>query len=459
MISALLLLLLTFLQFLSGLGILVLFNIRLRQALFITLSFMLGIAVFSVIPFLLQLLYIPLTKTNVFVSLILATLALNCRYKSTLTSIQGLRRPAFRIPVYEIPFLALILLLVFISVWRSFYLPPTPRDFTSGVEAIAEYAVREKTMINSLYSVNLESTNNPFKSPYLTSLQIIYKYAGFPFGQLWLSTLFVSFIVFIYHILREHLHTVLTGFLVLAFLAIPEMYGYTYMALYDYSNALFFCLSVYFMVLFFEKKKWNYLWFAALLMGIATYIRSETLVLAGLTAIAILVNRYHQKAPFWKALAAAALFMAPSLIAYFISVPLYINLYLPVQYSIEGQVNNHLTELSPLFTRFKEMNSRIIFSKLGIEYFGYFFFLFLLLFSCDLFFIRRWTPKQSQYLFAILVIYLGYPILGYLLPLLDLYHSTKRGLFKIFPLMIFYATCSPFLTSVSKRLTAWQKKP
>src|SRR6201999_4239430 len=106
-------------------------------------------------------------------------------------------RTSFRLRLYELPYLLIIGFLVFVSVWRSYYEPPTSRDTLSGPEAIAEFAVREHTMINSFFSIDLWSTNNPFKSPYLVSLQMVYKLAGFPFGQVWLSTVFISFTLFL----------------------------------------------------------------------------------------------------------------------------------------------------------------------------------------------------------------------------------------------------------------------
>lgn len=54
-------LLLLILYLLSGLGILQLFGLRLKPAYTITLSLLIGIAVASFLPFLLQLFYIPLT--------------------------------------------------------------------------------------------------------------------------------------------------------------------------------------------------------------------------------------------------------------------------------------------------------------------------------------------------------------------------------------------------------------
>ncbi|WP_431211949.1 hypothetical protein ACQ86N_40220 [Puia sp. P3] len=117
----------------------------------------------------------------------------------------------------------------------------------SGPETIAEYAIREQSMINSFFGLDLSSTNNQFKSPFLISLQVIYKLAGFPFGQVWLSVVFISFTVFLYHFLRERLHPVLAGLLLLLFLMTPEIFAYTFMILYDYSNMVFFCLGLYFL--------------------------------------------------------------------------------------------------------------------------------------------------------------------------------------------------------------------
>ena len=58
----------------TGYGVLTLFRLQLKPAYMITLSLLLGIAVASVVPFLLQLLYIPLTPASVFGVLALAAL-------------------------------------------------------------------------------------------------------------------------------------------------------------------------------------------------------------------------------------------------------------------------------------------------------------------------------------------------------------------------------------------------
>src|SRR5258708_13313219 len=238
---------------LSGYGLLTLFGMRLKAVYMITLSLLLGIAVASFIPFLLQLFYILITGPTVFGALLLAALLLNIpsilrlRKEGLTAFIRSFRPGRFRMQSYEIPYWLIIGFLIFVSVWRCYYLPPTSRDALSGPETIAEYAVREQTMINSFFRIDLWSTNNQFKSPFLISLQIIYKLAGFPFGQVWLSIVFVCFIVFLYHVLKEKLHPLIAGLLLLLFLMTPDMYPYSFMILYDYSNMVFVFFSFYFL--------------------------------------------------------------------------------------------------------------------------------------------------------------------------------------------------------------------
>src|SRR5580700_11022555 len=73
----------------SGYGVLTLFRLRLKTAYMISLSILLGVAVASLIPFFMQLLFIPLTPASVFDLLILAALALN------IPGIRRIRREGF----------------------------------------------------------------------------------------------------------------------------------------------------------------------------------------------------------------------------------------------------------------------------------------------------------------------------------------------------------------------------
>jgi hypothetical protein len=456
--EVLMILVLTLLQFLAGFGALRLFRIHLKPGLFFPLCVITGIGIFSLIPFLLQLLFIPLTAINIILAITLCCLLLNFKMAQ---SMQALRAKwgtvVFRFRLYELPFLLVIGFLVFLSVWRCFYYPPTPRDLTSGAEVIATYAVKEKTMINSVFTVNLETTNNQYKPPFITSLQIIYKYAGFAFGQLWLSALFVSFLLFLYGVLCSYLHRLMAGLLLLFFLVIPEMYAYSFMALYDYSNAVFFTLSVYFLIPYFRTGNKNSLALSGVMMAMATYTRSETLVLAGMLSLSIIWHHIKHWDGLMKIAKAVMILVVPSVMIYLLTVVIYNDYYLPSPYAVTALINPHLFNPLPFFERFWLLNTRLIFSEDGVNYYAYFIFLFLLILILDLIWIDRWEWDLNNWIFAILVIYIGLPFLGYLLPLMDLDNSTKRGLFKIFPLMLLYMASSGVLKDLSQRLRKWEE--
>lgn len=456
--EALVILLLVFLQFLTGFGILSILKIYLRSAFAISLSVLLGTGVFSLIPFLLQLFYIPLTATNVFLALMVSCALLNIRSKQGwIYFFDDIKSNRFRIKLYELPFLLLIAFMVFVSAWRCYYYPPTPRDLTSGPEVIAEYAIKEKTMINSVFSLDLETTNNQFKPAFVTSLQIIYKYAGFPFGQVWLSTVFIFFLVFLYHALSIKLHRLFAGLLLVIFVAIPETYAYTIMVLFDYVNAVFFCLSLYYLFDFFKNHQRNYLILSGLLMALATYARSETLLLAGFIAVAIMVYHRRIKSSWWQLIKGCIIFLLPSLIIYLVSITIYINYYLPAGYKVESLLNNNLVDPMPLINRFLDMNGQIFFTNNGVSYYGYFIFIFVGLLLLDSIWKDVWDTRSLNWLYGVLVIYIGLPFIGYLFPLYDLDHSTKRGLFKILPLMLLYMANSRLLITMSERIRKWER--
>lgn len=459
---------------LSGYGLLTLFTIRQKTAITLTLSLILGVAVASFVPFVLQLCYIPLTPATVFGSLALTCLLLNIRTflaigntgAFSLGSFRerwgrfvqecGRRVRAFRLLPYEIPFIVILGFLIFVSVWRCYYLPPTSRDALSGPEAIAEYAVREHTMINSFFNVDLWTTNNQFKSPFLISLQIIYKMAGFPFGQIWLSVIFVSFTVLLYQVLKERLHPIIAGLLLLLFLMEPELYAYTFMILYDYSNMVFLFLSLYFLFDYCKSNKSATLYFAGLLMGIATYIRSETLALALFFIPLILLWQRREKYSYRQMALSCFLFMLPAVIGYYLPVQLYIGHYLPVHYDVANLVNQHLSDLQPLFKRYGDIGSRLLTGELAIRLWGYFLFVWAALVLFEALFLRRFNRDARNWLYATGVIFIGLGLLGYLLPLFDLTDTTKRGLFKILPLMLLYMANNEGLLRLSAWISRWE---
>ncbi len=185
---------------------------------------------------------------------------------------------------------------------------------------------------------------------------------------------------------------------------------------------------------FFQNQQRNYLAFAGLIMAIATYIRSETLILACLMVPAIVWYHWKNKTGIVKGLISSAFYVGPSVVAYIISISIYINRYLPAKYNIGGLVNKNLGDLSPFFTRFSDINSKLIFRRqLGVGFTMAILSTSLFCCCCWKYVIKRKLSNTTRnWLYAVLVIYIGFPLMGYLLPLLDLNNSTKRVYLKYF---------------------------
>lgn len=446
-------LLLLILHFATGYSILRLFRINTSLPFAGPLSMLTGVGIAAAIPFLLQLAYIPITPAAIFTALGIAALPglvlLAAGWKNR-------PRPALHVPaLYEWPALLVMLFLVLISAWRCYYNPVLPRDMLAGPEVIANYTLREQTFANSVFLQDLGGNNNPFKPLSVSSLQVIYKMAGFPFGQVWLSIIFVSFILFLYRVLSSKLHPVFAGILLLLFLAIPEMYAYTYMALFDYTNMVYFFLSCYFLFEYRTDRRLHGVLFAGVQMGIATYFRPETLVFTFMLLPTIWLRSYREQRSWKTYVAATCSFCLLPVLAYWLPNQLYNYHYLPVHYNIGSEVNQHLTDLGPLWQRFSDMNTVLIFCSYGITLYGYFIYFFLFMLVADFLKKRSFTQESRNWLYAILIIYFGLALIGFLVPLMDLRNTTKRGLFKLFPLMLLYLANSPVLQAASISISQW----
>ena len=446
-------------HFISGRGILQLFKLQLKPVQMICLSVMLGVPLVSLAPCFIQLWHIPITFTSVFVGV--AIVALLC----SIPLFINFKRPTMgkiELPgIYELPFLLVCLGLVVLSVWRCYYYPPTARDMLAGPELLAEFAVREKTMVSSVFNVDLHTTNNYFKSPYITCLQIIYKLLSTPpFGQTWESVLFIPFIIFLYSILRERIHPFIASLLLFLFMTIPDLFAYSFVMLYDYSNMVFFFLGFYFLLRHLENKRINDFAFSVFMFGLATYIRVETVILVGMISLLPVYVFFREKQDLKSIAIKWAVMMAVPTAFYFICIDLFVRHFVPLPFNASNDINKNLGDISYLFNRFKEMDDKLIFGQQGKVVYGLYMYFFLGLLAADIFVFLTNTKKQlfsreAQFaLYGIAVIYVGLPFLGYLLPLFDIMNTTKRGLFKLLPMIVLYMANSRLLQMISN----WLKK-
>ena len=412
-----------------------------------------GVPLVSFAPCFLQLLNIPIDTMPVTISVAVITAFFS------IPLVVKFRKPKFHAinwpSWYEVPFLAVITFLVGLSVWRCFYYPPYARDMLSGPELLAEYAVREKTMISSVFTVDLQSSNNYFKSPYITGLQIIYKLLVTPFGQMWLSVLSISFVVWLYTLMKERMHALVAAFLVMFFVCIPEVYAYSYVILYDYSNMVFFFCGFYFLARYLNDNRMNDFVLSAVLFGLATYIRTETLLLVMLVAPLVAVYNRRLHLSFKSQALRLGMFIIIPALFYVLCIHVFIRLFIPLPFDVGGQLSNSLGDVSVFFQRFLDIQTQLIFSVKGVGLFSYFILFFYALAIADLLISRKYNRESLTMLYGIAVVLIGLPLLGYLLPVVDLGNTTKRGLFKMLPLMLIYMANSGLM----KRLCEWIETP
>jgi hypothetical protein len=454
------LLFLLILHYLAGSGLINLFGIELNRIKYISLSVICGIVLLSLVPFVLELFHIPITMTAVTIGMLLLCLLLNLGRikhlgKASFSNFR-FKLPSFR--AYEIPFMILFSIFIIVSLWRSFYFPPNSRDMLSGPEVLAEYAVREHKIINSVFTVNLETTNNYQKPPFAMDLQIIYKYYGFVFGQIWVSILSLSFILFLFQVLRQRLHPLLACTLLLFFFAIPEVYAYSFIMLFDYPNMVLFFLGFYFLLHYFQSGKKNEFYFSAILFGFATYIRLETLVLIAMFVPALWFYALRNKLVIKHVALQTITMLAIPYFFYFIWVNVFMKYYMPITFDVTKQVSTHFTSLQPLFDRFYDMNDQLLFGRLSKPLWGHFFKVFIAMSVAEMVVLRKLSRESRNWWYAVLVVYFGLPLLGYLIPLVDLLNTTKRGLFKMLPFMLMVLANNGLLQKLSDAITRWENK-
>jgi hypothetical protein len=432
-IAGLLFLIIT--QFLIGRGILYLLNIKERLLSIVALSSILGVATISFLPMLLEMCHISLTMTNVSISIIVTTLLTNIfiirRY--SINSLKGIR---FKIPdLTELFFIAMFIALMIPSIWRCFYYPPFARD---------------------VFSVNLlDSLPNLIKPPFITDLQIIYKLLVHPFGQVWLTIIVISFLVWFYNRLREKLHVYTAGVCMMLFLCIPELYGYTYTLLWDYSNMIFFTTGFYYLYKYIEGKEYNYFLFACLLLGFATFIRLDSLIFIGLCVPLLLFFQIKDRVPMAKIAYSAIVMVAIPYAVYFICMKVFVKHYLPVHPDIEDGFN--FQSVSQYMNWFSEMNNKLIFAGDNIDLYGYYIYIFLLIVALDAIVFKHFNREAIWMLAGVLIIYFTMPSLGYFTKWYN--HTTaKRGLFKMFALMALYFTSSATMKWLSTSLIGFENQ-
>lgn len=447
-------------QFLIGFGILVRCKMVQTSPKILTagLSLIIGMGVSCFGVFLEELFRIPLSLTSILIVNFVLVVAALFPFSSTIDAFKSFfSSPLKGVKPYGFVTLSIVLFFMFISGWLAYYSPVLSVDAIAGPDLVAKYAVEQGTMASSVfYDLEGNLGNQPFYAPFITLMQIQFRAAGNPFGQIWIPIMALAFIGVLYAKMREHTHGAIAGFLTILFIMIPEMFFYTTSLLTDYSNAVFFGCAVMMVIEYVNSKEMRFLVLASLLMGFACFTRIDTIVLAGLGILATglyMISKKNEPFPFPKALLSMSSMFMVSFVFFFLWNILYISAYLPVKPTAEDQLYITLFDFGKVMKNIGEINEKLVFDT---TYFGYsmaIFFIWVLINGV----VRR-SFQPLLLLFWIISIYLGFVIILGLFPSAVIDWTIKRGFFKFFALFYLFIASSQLSKWLDNKITSWEAR-
>jgi hypothetical protein len=446
--------LLLLLQILVGFGILEALRYRGRLLGTISLAAIIGNSLSTFGMFLLELANVTITLGSIFgITVAFATLAY-VFVKQRIARIKELFSGITWPKPYEFLVLALAFFIIVPSIWRAYYLPVDPHDSIVGPDLIAKYAVEQGHYVSSPFTDSWIATfhrGQMFYAPFTAMMQIQYRLLGYPFGQVWLGILWISFLLFFYDRMRDSIHPMLAGLLLVFFLALPEVYAYTFLLQTDFSNMVFFCSGVFLFWDYVRQKSWPSLLLSALLFGLAVWSRSEGVFFVGFGGLLVLALGWRELK--LKSLFHAVAFVAVPTVFFVLWNIVFFKLYLPYPPDNTQELITQFDYSPRLFKIYESMLETVIFKDM---YWGFFIYGFLVYLVANLIIYR--DAKGLSILAWVLLLFIVFGLIIFHFPLANVPFTFRRGYFKFFPIFLFYAANSSLMLMLSKRIDNWERR-
>lgn len=430
-------------QFLTGFGVVTCLRAVSNGFSLLGLSVLAGLGITSVLPFLLEFAHVPISLAPMQVGLGIlagASLLLLRGQLTYLREIVAWDRLSLRL--CEIPFFCFWAYLLFISAWKSAWYPNLPFDTIVGPDLVATFAVREHTLVSSVFTEHLPSvsvfSNQPFYAPFTAMQQIMYLLASngigpFAFGKIWLTILVIAFGLFLYAELRERIHPLLAGLLVTLLACSPELFAYTFLLQTDWANAAFFTAGVMLLQRYLEAEKKGTFMASMLFFALACWTRTETILFVPIGSLLLLI--YSLRSFPKKAIIRSVVLFAACLLPFVFWNYIFLRGYIALPTNAHFGTYHLIVSdyFSKLLATFSSMNEQVVFDE---DYWNYAVYLFFVLTLVNILLFR---DKQG---WTILLWTLGmYLLFGLLILHVDganVAYTFRRGFFKILLLMYVY---------------------
>ncbi|GAB4052986.1 glycosyltransferase family 39 protein [Spirosoma litoris] len=424
------------------------------------LAMLTGLGFSSILPFLLQFLHLPIATTPLFIGLgLLTALSLVLLRGQWLYLREAFSSEQLKVQPYELPFLGFWGYLLFISAWKCAWFPNLPFDTIVGPDLVATYAVREHTLVSSVFTQHLSSvstfSNQPFYAPFTAMQQVIYLLAAdgvgpFAFGKSWLTILVISFGLFFYAELRERIHPMLAGVLLTILACSPELFAYTFLVQTDWANAAFFATGVILLQHYCESGQRGPFIGSALLLAFACWTRTETIFFVPIGALLVLIQ--SPDIPGNKAILRAIALSIACLLPVIFWNYIFLRGYLPLPAHAKPGLLHGITDdyLAQLIRTYANMGKEVVFHDV---YWGYAVWFFLLVSVVNVLVFR-----DRQGLFTLIWIVSIYMLFGLIIQHVDganVPFTFRRGFFKLLFLMYFYLGTTSLFRWLSDRIKVY----
>ncbi|WP_080056434.1 hypothetical protein [Spirosoma aerolatum] len=450
-------------QFLIGFGVIT----RLRPVAngysLLGLSMLMGLGISSGLPFVLEFLHLPIARAPVFIGLVLLACLLLIEARHRGAYLRSLfTRSKLTIRLGELPFLVFWGYLLFISAWKCAWYPNLPFDTIVGPDLVATFAVKEHTLVSSVFTSHLPSvsvySNQPFYAPFTAMQQVLYLLAAdgvgpYAFGKIWLTVLVISFGLFMYAELRTQIHPLLAGLLITLLACSPELFAYTFLVQTDWANAAFFVAGVMLLQTYLNDQQRGAFTAGMLFLALACWTRTETILFIPIGSLLIVSQTLSAR----KILAirdAALLLLACSIPVLFWNYG-FLRGYVPLPpHTHLGSVHTAPAPyVGNLLAIYQSMNEQVVFHDTYWNYAVYAFFTITLL---NLLFFR--DTRGLSTLFWIFGMYILFGLLILHVDGANIPYTFRRGFFKLLLLMYVYLGSSSLFQRLSGWLYHWEER-
>lgn len=267
-----------FLTVLFGFLLTLMINKSLKLFPRLGIAFGLGIGLQSLFMFYMALVRIPLNVLNVsllLVLLIIILVILNRNdlpkiFKKSMMELINSKKTIFSLNIYE-KLLIFYLIFIFLYInWMGFYWP-----VAVDWDAIALYDFRAKVFSQTGFMDEAIRRGYFFGYPLMTSMAHTWIYLlGSLYPKFIYSFFYTSYFIVFYYFVREFKSRKVSLMVTMLATTSPMLIGHAFLAYTNFPYSYYYSIGLFFLFFWSLKEKNSYLIFAALFIGLSTWVRA-----------------------------------------------------------------------------------------------------------------------------------------------------------------------------------------